>query len=205
MIANSINNHGGIPPLNGLALAGGQSMRMGRDKGLLNWHGKPQRYYLADLLAQCCAQVYISCRADQVDAIVAAGYKALPDTAAAPAQYGAILSAMTARPDSAWLVLACDLPLVDSDTLAYLAGQRDPAKLATAFAGADDGLPEPLAAIWEPAARSMLLGKLAEGITCPRKALIRSESDVKLIEAPHSAALTNVNTPEAAGLARELL
>jgi hypothetical protein len=45
---------------------------------------------------------------------------------------------------------------------------------ATAFADPATGLPELLCAIWEPGMRVRLHRFLAEGIHCPRKALIRS-------------------------------
>lgn len=51
-----------IPPVNGLVLAGGRSLRMGRDKGAIAWHGKPQREYAADMLKNLCGEVFISCR-----------------------------------------------------------------------------------------------------------------------------------------------
>lgn len=46
-----------IPSINGLVLAGGKSTRMGTAKDLLNWHGKEQRYFAADLLAPFCDEV----------------------------------------------------------------------------------------------------------------------------------------------------
>jgi molybdopterin-guanine dinucleotide biosynthesis protein A len=196
-------NKGDRHLLNGLVLAGGKSVRMGRDKGLLRWHGKAQRYFLADLLAKYCHEVFISCRAEQVPAITAAGYKALPDSAEVDGQYGAILSAMAVHSDKAWLVVACDLPLMNDEALARLIAARDSRMLATAYRSAEDGLPEPLAAIWEPSACSMLQQKLSAGITCPRKALIQSAPNVKLIDPLEPTAIMNVNTPEAAKAARQ--
>lgn len=192
-------------PLYGLVLAGGKSRRMGQDKGLLRWHGKAQRYFLADLLENFCEQIFISCRADQAAEIKNAGYQPLPDSSEAKAQYGAILTAMSAYQDTAWLVIACDLPLIDAKALNYLIRQRNPRKLATAYRSPENSLPEPLAAIWEPIAKEMLLQKFAGGVDCPRKALIRSEEKVKLIDPPHEAYIMNVNTPEAAQSAREFI
>jgi molybdopterin-guanine dinucleotide biosynthesis protein A len=191
--------------LYGLVLAGGISKRMGHDKGLMRYHGKAQRYYLADLLKQQCDRVFISCRPDQYKAITDAGYDALPDDGQAKEQYGAILSALTAYPDKAWLVAACDLPLVDRGALAYLIKQRDTAVLATAYESPGDGLPEPLLAIWEPRSRSMLLDKLSQGVTCPRKALIRSTPDIKLVAPQNPLLAMNANTPDAARGARSLI
>jgi len=48
------------PKLNGLVLAGGKSLRLGTDKGKINWHGNEQRYYIAELLQKFCDEVFIS-------------------------------------------------------------------------------------------------------------------------------------------------
>lgn len=182
-----------VPLLRGLVLAGGKSVRMGSDKGLMEYHGKPQREYTADLLAQHCTEVFISCRPDQI-AEISAPYQALPDTFLDLGPYSAILSAFRAFPDSAWLVVACDLPLLDEDTLQFLAQRRDSSRIATAFNSPDNEFPEPLIAIWEPKSYQVLLQYLAQGYSCPRKVLINN--NVALLEAPHTDALTNVNTPE---------
>ena len=181
------------PVLNGLVLAGGKSERMGFDKGAVNWHGKEQRYHMADMLRPFCEEVFISCRPDQQRGIEA-GYPALPDTFTGLGPFGAILSAFREKPDSAWLVVACDLPLIDEKTLQYLTGNRNIATIATAYQSSFDDFPEPLITIWEPKSYPVLLSFLAQGYSCPRKVLINS--DITLLTAPDPDALTNVNTPE---------
>jgi len=181
------------PVLNGLVLAGGKSERMGFDKGTVNWFGKEQRFYLADMLKPLCKEVFISCREDQLDAITKAN-PVLTDTFTGLGPYGAILSAFREQPDSAWLVIACDLPLLDTDTLEYLVANRDTSKIATAYQSPDNEFPEPLIAIWEPKSYPQLLSFLSMGYSCPRKVLINS--DVKLLQAKNPEALSNVNTPE---------
>ncbi len=181
------------PVLNGLVLAGGKSLRMGYDKGALNWFGKEQRYHVADLLKPLCNEVYISCRADQKQEINT-GYPVLEDTFTGLGPYGAILSAFREQPDQAWLVVACDLPLLDTDTFQFLIGQRKTAAIATAYNSSYDEFPEPLITIWEPKSYPVLLAFLAQGYSCPRKVLINS--DVNLLQAPNPDALTNVNTPD---------
>jgi molybdopterin-guanine dinucleotide biosynthesis protein A len=181
------------PRLNGLILAGGKSERMGQDKGAINWHQKEQRYYLADLMKNYTEHVYISCRADQQQDIDLA-YQTLTDTFTGLGPYGAILSAFREQPENAWLVIACDLPLLDKDTLDFLIAHRDTSAIATAFQNAFDGFPEPLITIWEPKSYAMLLSFLARGYSCPRKVLINS--DTKILQAPNPDALTNVNTPQ---------
>ncbi|QEC65710.1 molybdopterin-guanine dinucleotide biosynthesis protein MobA [Mucilaginibacter ginsenosidivorans] len=181
------------PVLNGLVLAGGKSERMGFDKGAVNWFGKEQRYYMADILKPMCNEVFISCREDQRQQIPVA-YNVLTDTFTGLGPYGAILSAFRSQPDSAWLVIACDLPLLDLDTIQHLISQRDVSKIATAFKSPYDEFPEPLITIWEPKSYPMLLAFLSQGYSCPRKVLINS--DIKLLGAQNPDALTNVNTPD---------
>jgi molybdopterin-guanine dinucleotide biosynthesis protein A len=181
------------PVLNGLVLAGGQSLRMGVDKGNINWHGKSQRYHLADMLKPFCNEVFISYRAGQQNE-VDGQYPALQDTFTGLGPYGAILSALRENPDTAWLVIACDLPLMDDATLRNLVAWRNSSSVATAYHSPVTGFPEPLIAIWEPKSYPILLSFLAQGYSCPRKVLINT--DITLLNAPDTAALTNVNTPE---------
>ena len=182
-----------LPPVRGLVLAGGKSVRMGQDKGLLDYHGAPQREHLYGLMAALGVPPSLSCRADQL-ATLPKKLAALPDTFLELGPYGAILSAFREDPDAAWLVIACDLPLIDETTIRYLLERRDPMRVATAFQSPVNEFPEPLIAIWEPRAYPVLLQFLSQGYSCPRKVLINA--DVKLLEAPDPRALHNVNSPE---------
>ncbi len=181
------------PVLNGLVLAGGKSERMGFDKGSVNWHGKEQRYYMADMLKTFCNEVFISCRPDQ-QLEIDPQYASIPDTFTGLGPFGAILSAFREKPDNAWLVIACDLPLLDADTLQYLVTNRNTSSIATAYQSEHDAFPEPLITIWEPKSYPVLLSFLALGYSCPRKVLINSE--ITLLDAQNPAALTNVNSPD---------
>lgn len=182
------------PIINGLVLAGGKSSRMGRDKSVIAWHGKQQQYCIADLLKPVCNKVFISRRKEQ-EAESNTDYKTLTDTYTGIGPYGAILSAFQFQPETAWLVVACDLPLLDEMTLKFLLANRNTDVMATTFQSPHDGLPEPLITIWEPRSNEVLLSFLSNGYTCPRKVLIRS-NDVHILQPPDADALMNVNTPE---------
>ncbi|WP_202915938.1 NTP transferase domain-containing protein [Pontibacter pamirensis] len=181
------------PVLNGLVLAGGKSVRMGQDKGAMQWHGKEQRYYVADLLKQFCPEVFISCRPEQQNEFDS-NYKTVADTFTGLGPYGAILSAFREQPDAAWLVVACDLPLLDQQTLQRLKESRSVSSVATTFESPHDSFPEPLITIWEPKSYPLLLSFLAQGYSCPRKVL--RNSDINLLKPINPDALLNVNTPE---------
>lgn len=188
--------------LYGLVLAGGHSTRMGQDKSKLNWHGKEQMYHMADLLKEYCEEVYISCRAEQVPEIDNR-YKTIVDGVEGKGPAVGILSALSATENTAWLVVACDLPLIDRDTLSYLIEHRDIQKVATTYKSPHDGLPEPLITIWEPKAKAVLQDFQQRGYSCPRKALINS--DTLIIEANDPQALINTNTPDEATRVKEIL
>ncbi|MBO9693751.1 NTP transferase domain-containing protein [Chryseobacterium sp.] len=191
-----------VPKLNGLVLAGGKSQRMGNPKDKINWHGKEQRYYTADLLAPFCDEVFISCRQDQLENFDP-NYNALTDTFLNMGPFGGILSALRSQRDKAWLVVACDLPLLDEKSLEFLIENRNIEKTATTYESPFDGLPEPLITIWEPKSYPLLLNFLGSGITCPRKLLINS--DTLILKPGNPDSLMNVNTPEDREKAQEIL
>lgn len=188
--------------LKGLVLAGGKSSRMGESKAKLNWHGKEQQYYLADLLDFCCEEVFISCREEQVLANDP-NYKTLADKYENAGPFEAILTAFEHDSDCGWLIVACDIPLMDLETLKHLLDQRDTSKIATVFESPVDGLPEPLAAIWEPESYPILKLYHQKEHKSLRKILLTHNA--KTIKAPDAGALINVNTPDDAKRIREIL
>lgn len=175
---------------------------MGSNKDLINWHGKEQRFFAADLLKTFCQHVFISCRQDQL-AHVDPAYQALTDTFLDMGPFGGILSALRSDREKAWLVVACDLPLLDEDALRFLIANRKPGKVATTYESPFDGLPEPLITIWEPKSYAVALHALGEGATCPRKVLINA--DTHIVKPRNPDALLNVNTPDDAATAREIM
>ena len=181
------------PKIFGLILAGGYSRRMGQDKSLLEFHGKPQVEFVYDLLQKFCSEVFLSKRNDQKpyksiafinDSIELENHGPL----------GGILSAMKEYPDATWLVIACDLPYISEETIQTLFKHRDPQKIATAFISTQDALPEPLCAIWEAHGFEPILKLFNEGIHCPRKILIKSNAHLLKQNNPHW--LDNINTPQ---------
>jgi molybdopterin-guanine dinucleotide biosynthesis protein A len=181
-------------PLHGLVLAGGRSTRMGRDKAALAYHGRSQLEAAWALLAPRVSHCFVSVRPDQVGDPTRARHPQIVDGAEGAGPAAGILAAQRAHPQAAWLVLACDLPFLDAGTLDALLAARDPARLATAFRSAHDGLPEPLCAVYEPAAADPFARHVAEGRTCPRKFLLTH--DIKVIDLPRADALDNINSAD---------
>ncbi|WP_425236599.1 NTP transferase domain-containing protein [Ulvibacterium sp.] len=180
--------------LYGLVLSGGKSTRMGKDKGQITYHGMPQREYLYHLLDGVCERTYMSIRREQ-EGEIKAEFKSIRDQDKYKGPFNGLLSAHSQFPDVAWLVLACDLPLMDEPSLRQLVLARNPSKMATAFAQEEDPLPEPLCAIWEPEALRSSITYLAQGNgTCPRKFLINNE--VKLVFPTNPDVLLNANSEE---------
>lgn len=178
-------------PVLGIVLAGGQSRRMGTDKAALDYRGTEEARRVFSLLGEFCSEVYLSCRADQAELPGRKGLSQIHDNYPSWGPLTGILSAFEARPDAAWLVVACDLPKVDREVLDELFRGRNPFRFATAFRGFE-GFPEPLCTIYEPKARARLLQFVAAGADCPRKMLINSP--VALLDEPGDK-MTNANDP----------
>jgi len=182
------------PPIQGLLLTGGASRRMGQDKALLAYRGESQLTHAFGLLQSVVPRAFISVREDQREGEVRRELPQIVDRQHDIGPAAGILAAHEAYPDAAWLVLACDLPLLNRETLLALLDARDPSRDATAFTSAHDGLPEPLCAIWEPAAIERLAAAVASGRVCPRKNLIAG--DTLLIPPIDPEALDNANSPD---------
>ncbi|MCT4640851.1 MAG: molybdenum cofactor guanylyltransferase [Bacteriovoracaceae bacterium] len=174
--------------LKALILCGGKSLRMMEDKSLINYHGKAQKDYIYDLLDGLCDEVYFSYKNQQsADNIINDKYDYNSPTSG-------ILSAFDKDKNTGWLVVACDLPFLDKETIKDLIEGRDQTKDATAYKSMHNQFVEPLCAIYEPKILKNFEKYLELGKTCPRKVLINS--NVKLLELKNKKALDNANTPE---------
>jgi molybdenum cofactor guanylyltransferase len=186
-------------PLIGLVLAGGKSRRMGQDKAaLIHPDGRPLAFRTVEILAAVCSKVVISLRHEQ---------EAPPMIQESPhltlirdpegiseGPFTGMLAAMRSAPDADWLVLACDLPRLDVETLRHLVSSRIPDETFLSYRSEFDGLPEPLCAFYAAEAIPILEKAHASGSCCPRKVLI--QNNCRLIEPLVPRALDNANTPE---------
>lgn len=187
--------NGQAAPLNGLVLIGGRSLRMGQDKAQLVYHDKPQRDHLTELLRPYCQTVYWSVNAEQIEALQPSGMPLLLDVEnPRPGPLNGILAALNHDPSAAWLVVACDMPLLTDQSLRALVTGRNPTCLATAFYDTDGRYPEPLLCIWEPASGPVVRDAFNKGMVSPRKLLMVNQTE--LLPAPDPRELTNVNSPE---------
>ncbi|MFM9056020.1 MAG: molybdenum cofactor guanylyltransferase [Bacteroidota bacterium] len=87
-------------------MAGGRSSRMGSDKTELVWRGRRLLDHMVEIASRTCDRVVVVGKMD-VD-----GVDAIPDGLPDAGPAGGILAAMKATGEGAFLVLACDLPLM---------------------------------------------------------------------------------------------
>jgi molybdopterin-guanine dinucleotide biosynthesis protein A len=181
-------------PLHGLVLAGGKSRRMGRDKAALVTDGETQLARAVKRLSGFVDRVFVSTSTAQAGDPVRNEFEQIVDRYDDMGPIAGILSAMDTFPGHSWLVLACDLPNIDAATIGFLVDNASPDHPVTAFRSVIDDMPEPLCAVYRPAARTIIDGYVAEGIKCPRKMLINSPTC--LLRQPSPGALHNINTPD---------
>jgi molybdopterin-guanine dinucleotide biosynthesis protein A len=183
-----------IPTLSGLVLAGGDSRRMGRDKGTLDYRGAPQAIVLSALLAPFCNRVLVAIREEQRGTEPYASMPVIVDTEPRQGPASGLLAAARRDPRAAWLVVAADLALLTAETIAALVHGRRPEFAASAFRN-PDGVIEPLCAIWEPAALHELERRAAIGEASPRLCL--ESIEIALVYCSDPAALVSIDTPDA--------
>jgi len=184
----------------GLIFLGGKSSRMGINKGLLDFHGKPQREFLFELLNNFCDRVYSSCK--QADDIPVS-LNPLLDALELESPLNGIISAFRLNPSAAWLTVPVDMPFILDSTVAFLIRHRDTQKIASCFYDSEGNDPEPLFTLWEPDAYPLLEAHYQAGYRGIKPFL--QHHDINLITPPDVRLHQNINSKDelAAYLARE--
>lgn len=141
----------------GIVLAGGKSRRMGADKGLMSFHGKPLVQYSLELLSIFCDHILISSNNTAYNSF---GYELVADQIAGAGPMGGIAACLGKSNTELNLVLSCDMPLADPVifwTLLKLSGDF------TFVVPLDDkGRPEPLCAVYKRDSLLIMQKLLAE-------------------------------------------
>ncbi|MFN3850969.1 MAG: NTP transferase domain-containing protein [Spirosomataceae bacterium] len=176
--------------MKGLILIGGRSTRMGQDKSLLDYHGKTQREYLCELLKRYCTEVYFSCRADQSEQISKS--KIIDYQEIGP--IGGILSAFDFDDTTDWLIVACDMPLVNEGVIQELINHFEASDKTTAFLNPENNFPEPLLTIYRRGSRIPIKSFIESQQKSPMYYL--KSIDIQLVKSDEYSFLKNINTPE---------
>jgi len=187
--------------INGLILTGGESSRMKQNKSLLVYHQQAQWLHLYDLLEGVCEKSFVSCT--EKNAELFNQKPIIIDSLIGYGPLSGIISALLQLKNQALLVLACDLPLINAETINQLIEARDPSKMATTFLNPESKFLEPLITIYEPKALAIMLTMLSQGYTCPRKMLM--QNDIKIIEPKNPMTLKNINFPEEREIVMEMI
>jgi molybdopterin-guanine dinucleotide biosynthesis protein A len=176
--------------LHGLILAGGKSSRMGQDKAMIEFHGKPQHIYLTDELKPVCKEVFISCRKSQYPSL----RNIIVDHFELKSPLNGILSAFHFDPFASWLTVPADMPNINREAVAFLVNNRNRQKLATCFTDSEGVEPEPLFTLWEQKARPAIFDFFNSGGFSAKKFL--QENDVNILPCPNPQWLININDPD---------
>jgi molybdopterin-guanine dinucleotide biosynthesis protein A len=149
-----------LPPLVAGLLVGGASRRFGRPKALEPWDDRAFAERVAAALEAVAGELVLL-GAGPVPASLA-GRARLADAPEAAGPLAGLLAALRARRDRAWLVAACDQPMLTVAACRWLAGERTVGRIAVLPRAAADRV-HPFPAIYEPAMLDVLEALAAGG------------------------------------------
>jgi len=178
--------------VNGAVLVGGESRRMGRPKQLVV-HGGVTLSERAVRAVEGPVEMVVLAGSGPVPGSLE-GLPRLPDPPGLGGPLAGLLSAMRWAPDATWVVVACDMPGVSSEAVAWLIGQRRPGVWAV-MPRLRNGTIEPLLALYEPHARPLLEAQATRGRWGPRHLAANDHVISPTPPAEIIAAWENVNTP----------
>jgi molybdenum cofactor guanylyltransferase len=142
----------------GFVVAGGRSLRMGRDKALLPWGETDLLGHALARLRALTDDVRILCGPEP--RYLDRGVPVLADIVADAGPLGGVLTGLTALAPRTSLFLAVDLPLVPVPLLARLVEMADGFDAVVPFSRRG---PEPLCAVYGPACLEAIGERIAAG------------------------------------------
>jgi len=144
----------------GFVLVGGKSSRMGRDKALLPFQGKPLVEHVAEAVRAAAGSLALI---GNPAAYGHLGYPVFPDSVAA-GPLGGICSALENSAAEWNLVLACDMPEVSPEFLSELLERAVRSEADCFLPAGPSGMLEPLCAAYHARCLAEIRGAIERGV-----------------------------------------
>ncbi|MBT8765154.1 molybdenum cofactor guanylyltransferase MobA [Metapseudomonas boanensis] len=181
-----------FPPCSILLLSGGRGQRMGgRDKGLIEWQGRPLIAWLHERVRPLTDDLIISCNRNADRYCAWADQLVQDDSPDFPGPLAGIRAGLAAARHDHLLILPCDAPLLDRellDALLNAAGER-PVMLR------QGDFWEPLFSVLPRSLLPRIERAWQAGERSPQRVL-RQLDPVAVYCPPNDPRLANLNTPE---------
>jgi molybdenum cofactor guanylyltransferase len=181
--------------VSGIILAGGQSRRMGRDKALIDFRGRPIIAHVIDTLRALTNDiVVISNRSDLYHPWEA---RVVPDYDPPCGPLGGIAAGLQAMESELAIVVACDMPFLNVSLLRWLIDQAADYDAVVPRTGEEF---EPLHAVYRRTCNHPIVQRIMQG----DRRVISFFADVRLrpieeaawrVIDPDGRSLVNLNTP----------
>jgi molybdopterin-guanine dinucleotide biosynthesis protein A len=180
--------------ITGVILVGGTSSRMGRNKALLDLHGRSFIEHIAEALLTVFSKVFIS--SDQAHDYEFLKLQTIEDVHKRAGPLAGIHSALVHARTPKIFVVSCDLPLITPNLLHHVLKHLQPADATIVSV---DGAPQPLLGVYDVSCHRKLEEHLRKG----QYSVLRFLDDVTThsvaLESSrdlgHTIAVSNVNTP----------
>ncbi|MCG6166485.1 molybdenum cofactor guanylyltransferase [Leptospira sanjuanensis] len=195
----------------GLILCGGYSSRMGRDKGLLVTEGQSWVRKRYELLREFTDRCLISIRKEQRAAYQKenSSFELVEDVFENQGPISGILSAHLGDTTADYLVIACDMPILNPTILVRLLEEYRNDSGKSAYAWRSQDCIEPFPAIYTSELLKNTFKKWNSSSKTGSPSGILKEAETKWIEFDSSDALENAfinyNTPNEIGIPSEVV
>jgi molybdenum cofactor guanylyltransferase len=185
-----------MTPASAIILAGGQSRRMGQDKALIDFQGRPILAHVIDTLRELADDVIVV--SNRAGVYASYGARIVPDYDPPSGPIGGIAAGLAAMQHDLGIVVACDMPFLNIDLLRYLIERS--ADADAVVLRLDDDF-EPLHAVY----RRTCLAPIQQHLAIGDRRVISFYADVRLTTIPEAdwrrfdpmaRSLANLNTPD---------
>ncbi len=177
----------------GFILAGGQSSRMGQDKGLLQLQGKALVQHTLEELKECVSEVVIIANKPEYDQF---GLRVVADIVPQAGPVGGIYTALENSATDLNFIVSCDMPFITRQAVQCMLDQASGAAVTVPTV---NGLMQPLFGVYHRSCLPQVRWHVEHGKL--RLTALIKDLDHQVVELekllPHSEQLfQNLNTPQ---------